>query len=206
MRIKILPILIALMMLGTAGLFGYAHNNPNGPLGALDFQIVPLSNSPNGGGPLYASGGFGNLSGSNIGKLTYTVEPVQGTYQYNGRPYIASSITSDGTSSNFDLLVNGNITIYEFAVSDSSYVKFTTTFYTNITINGQFIDYYSESYTYNDASFISGTVTQPFSLQIVPTTSITGAYNNIMTFSIHSVTTANPTGGWGLFASGSFHT
>ena len=209
MKMKLLPILIALMMLGSASVLAYGHSNPTGPLGALSFEFATLNSSPSGSGPLYASGGWLNASGSNIGKISYTVQPVEGTYQYNGKPYIASTITSDGTSSNFGLVVDGNITIYATASSDAtSTITISVTFYTNITIQGDAnaIGYYQKAYNYNiPFTLVSSTVTQPFSLNIVPVTTITGAYNSIVDFSVHAVTSSNPSDGWGFYGQGSFN-
>jgi hypothetical protein len=202
---KKIAILVALVMLATSGAIAFLHVTP---ISIEPAQIVDqsLSNNPNGYMSLYASGGWFNASGNNIGNVKYTLEPVQGTYQYNNEPYIASSIMSTGLSSNFALVLNGNITIYAQAETTSSTgVVFTINFYTNVTINNNNVLYYHTVYNYNfPVTLYSGTVTQAFSLQLVPTTSLTGVFNNIATFTVTGVTSANPMGGWGPAFVGEF--
>ena len=199
---KKIAILVALVMLATSGAIAFLHVTP---ISIEPAQIVDqsLSNKPNGYMSLYASGGWFNESGANIGHVTYTIEPVQGTYQYNNEPYIASSIMSTGLSSNFALVLNGNITINAHISLNSATIILN--FYTNMTVLNNNLLYYHTVYKYNiPATALSSDVVQSFSLQLVPTTSLTGAYNNIGTFTVTGKTSANPMGGWGGYGVGEF--
>ncbi len=207
-------ILIAFLMIVSSSIIAFDHSNPNSAI-LPTLQISTLSNNPDKTVALYASGGLGNYSGTNIGKLSINLAQVGGTYQYGGKPYIASSLTPDGQSSQFSLEASGNITYYGSADTGASssgviYAIFTT----YVTIQGQAntinTTTVQQNFEWSDSLLGSKTVSMPYQIQLVPATlgqldSITGSYNSIVTFSVNVQILSNPENGWGFYESASFH-
>lgn len=203
-------ILISLVMVGSASVIAFNHTNPNNPIGLFSLQAATLSDNPDKTVALYASGGAYNASGTDIGWVSTNLTTVQGTYQYSGKPYIASAITKDGTSTTFSLIANGIFVIYSGANTGSaSSGTFDITFTTAIEINGQANTINTITTNvyipWSDSMLPSGTLKIPYQKVIVPTQSITGTYNNVVTFAVQVAITSNPENGWGFFESASFH-
>lgn len=201
---------VAAIMLLSASMIAFDHENPNNSLNIFNLQTATLSNSPSSTLPLYSSGGLYNLSGVNFGSITLYMEPVGGTYQYDGKPYIASAFTSDGTSTTFNVLFNA--TVNWNAVTAGSFSSQLPTLYVTVSttavIQGVNTQFSFGSQTFSTTFPTSQTYfTQKLAVNsaLVNAKTFTGAYNSLVTFTTAvSVTATNESNFYGYLGA-SFH-